>query len=101
MQHVLRSFYQTRIWINSHIGHMEKHDPLQYGWQRKETLIEPCMMTYAPVPDNVRKIISLFCTEKTCSTQKCICRTEGVFCCDDCKCKARCNNIEKPDEEDN
>lgn len=94
-----RSYYQTFIWVNSHIGEVTKKDPLLYGWTLNEgNCIVPKMMHQAPVPEDIRQIISLVCNDKNCNTQQCQCKKEGVFCSSSCKCKMNCININQVEE---
>lgn len=93
---IFRSYYQTFIWVNSHLGEAAKKDPLLYGWTLNEdNCIVPKMMNQAPVPEDIWQIISLFCNDKSCNTQKCQCKKEGVFCSTHCKCKINCNNVSR------
>ncbi|CAG9762726.1 unnamed protein product [Ceutorhynchus assimilis] len=93
--HVLRCYYQVRLWTMSHIGLVDRLDPKNYGWTiDTNNCLSPKFTNKTPIPDEIRKVISLFCTEKNCNNSKCACKSEGVFCSSDCKCNMKCTNIE-------
>lgn len=65
---------------------------MDYGWKKDDNYIVPKLMSSPAVPSNIRKIISLNCSEKKCDTKKCVCLVEGVFCTEECKCCSNCSN---------
>ncbi|CAG9761390.1 unnamed protein product [Ceutorhynchus assimilis] len=90
-------YYQVRLWTMSHIGLVDRLglDPKNYGWTiDTNNCLSPKFTNKTPIPDEIRKVISLFCTEKNCNNSKCACKSEGVFCSSDCKCNMKCTNIE-------
>ena len=42
-QHVLRSSYQTKIWLNAHIPKPAVGSPLEHGWKDRKFGLEPIM----------------------------------------------------------
>lgn len=71
---------------------VEELDPTNYGWICENDILIPKFATKASIPQEVRKIISLFCNEKNCNNNKCACKNEGIPCSIECKCNMNCNN---------
>jgi hypothetical protein len=44
-------------------------------------------------PNDIRKLINIFCTDQLCQNNKCMCMKEGLKCCSDCSCKKCHNNV--------
>lgn len=84
----------------SYNGTPDKLNPKNYGWICKNDMLVPKFATKAPIPEDIRSIISLFCTEKNCNNNKCVCRNEGMFCIPECKCKMNCTNTNIAQVED-
>lgn len=88
-----RCIYQIKIWCSSHIKIMQEEDPSNYGWTRStDDNWEPVLSSQSPIPEAVRSVLLMYCNDKNCMTNKCICVKEGLKCCEDCRCK-QCNNI--------
>ncbi|XP_031349984.1 uncharacterized protein LOC116175815 [Photinus pyralis] len=91
--HVLRCIYQLKIWTNSHLCHIPEMDPTEYGWTNQNGTWETVHTEKPPIPDNVRGLLTIFCADRKCDNNKCVCLKEGVKCCLDCKCSSsNCNN---------
>lgn len=81
----------------------EKMDPQDFGWVKENALLIPKFSTKPPIPDEIRKLISLFCSDRNWNSTKCVCKTEGMFCSLECKCLMKCSNsihLEEEEEED-
>ncbi|CAG9770134.1 unnamed protein product [Ceutorhynchus assimilis] len=89
-----------KLHAQSHNGMREEMDPQDYGWMKNKDMLIPKFSTKPPIPDEIRKLISLFCTEKNCNTTKCVCKTEGMFCSLECKCSMSCTNSPNLEEEE-
>lgn len=72
-------------------------DPREYGWKIDDSYWKPILAIQDPVPDEVRKALSIRCSDKNCNNKRCTCLAQGLQCCDDCK-YATCNN--RPPNED-
>ncbi|CAG9760430.1 unnamed protein product [Ceutorhynchus assimilis] len=92
-QHLKRCIYQLKIWYSSHQAENHFEDPSRYGWILEENVWVPVLSTQEPVPDNLRKILSIRCSDKICNNSRCICVTQGLKCCTECKCKSCSNAI--------
>lgn len=83
--------------MSSHIPMMALCDPTDFGWTRKNGTLEPVLMTSDPIPTDVRQVLSIFCKDKSCQNNKCICLKEGLKCCSNCSCKSCQNMVPVPD----
>lgn len=85
--------YQLRIWYSSDIS-----TPIintdNSGWDLTDDVWSPVFSAEKPIPDFVRKSISIYCSDKNCDNRKCTCIKEGLKCCNECKCRS-CNNCIK------
>ncbi|CAH1108337.1 unnamed protein product [Psylliodes chrysocephalus] len=88
-----RCLYQLNIWYNSHIPNMPLEDPTLYGWTLEENIWKANFSSQEPVPDNVRTILSIRCSDKNCNNNKCTCISQGLKCCIDCKYTNCCNSL--------
>jgi hypothetical protein len=88
-----RCIYQLRIWLCSHIPIMPQIDPTNFGWIKNKGILEPVLATMDPIPNDIRKLMNIFCTDQLCQNNKCVCMKEGLKCCNDCSCKKCLNNV--------
>ena len=55
-------------------------------------------MKLTSAPAEVSDITHLYCSDKTCTGQKCPCVVAGLSCIDICSCAGECQNPNKPAE---
>lgn len=70
---------------------MAIEDPTLYGWTLEENTWKPNFSSQEPVPDDIRKTLSIRCSDKDCSSNRCTCILQGLKCCSDCK-YTNCSN---------
>lgn len=90
---ISRCKHQLKIWYSSHQTEIDFEDPSKNGWILEENSWMPVLTTLEPVPENLRKILSIRCSDQKCDNNRCICVTQGLKCCNDCKCKSCCNKV--------
>jgi len=96
-QYVLRAQYQVPIWNQSHIPKPETTSPVGNGWRISESAeLRPVYYTKESAPAEVRDITHLYCSDKTCTGQKCPYVMTGLSCIDICFCAGECQNPNKP-----
>lgn len=80
--------------MRSHIPNMLSIDPIKHGWNENNGILEPVLTTKDPIPNDIRKLLTIFCTDKLCQNNRCVCLKEGLKCCLDCSCDnhINCNN---------
>lgn len=75
-QHLCRVYYQVQTWLGKDI------DPEQWGWIRKNDILQPVPTQLPPAPDILLNSIFCNCT-KGCAG-KCSCRKVGLNCSTAC-----------------
>ena len=70
---------------------MPGEDPALYGWTLEENTWKANFSSQEPVPDEVRRTLSIRCSDKTCNNNRCTCISQGLKCCSVCK-YANCSN---------
>lgn len=83
--------YQLKIWYNSHLQAALLEDPAQHGWTFEDDFWKPTFSSQEPVPDYIRKALSIKCSDKSCNNNRCTCLAQGLKCWSDCK-YANCSN---------
>lgn len=92
-QHALRSLYQVTIWCQSHIAKPNIISPEGHGWQVDSVNgLQPTFYKNESAPMEVRDVTHLYCTDKTCQSQKCQCWQAGLECIESCSCGLKCTN---------
>lgn len=86
--------------MSSHIPIMPLLDPVNFGWTRNNKILEPVFMTAASIPTDIRQLMNIFCKDKLCQDNKCVCLKEGLKCCSDCSCKNCQNNVPALDDDE-
>ena len=66
-QHVLRSSYQTKIWLNAHIPKPVVGSPLEHGWKDGQFGLEPILFEGQMSSDVLQDLV---CTCKGRSVSK-------------------------------
>lgn len=80
-----RCIYQLKIWYSSHLKEVVVEEPGEYGWKLDESSWRPILTMQDPVPDEVRKALSIRCSDKNCNNNRCTCLVQGLKCCSECK----------------
>ncbi|MES9880282.1 MAG: hypothetical protein ABW185_05305 [Sedimenticola sp.] len=86
-QHVLRTIYQTAIWVRADQPTPTVIDPFAFGWTTADGVTKPVMMTRGHVPINLTK--DTFCRCKKMCTRNCSCNKKGVKCENSCVCRGQ------------
>jgi len=68
-------------------------DPVGRGWHMDvKNELCPTMYKNESAPAEVRDIMHLYCSDKSCRGQKCQCVIAGHECIDICTCGGQCEN---------
>lgn len=86
--HLMRVHYQTMVWRNAHCPIPELPAPVDMGWKRGDSGLQPILMSLSPIPESCLEIISCAC-QKQCKTRRCKCRKAGLPCTAMCACQQR------------
>ena len=84
-QHVLRSLYQTRTWVQAVQPFPAILEPFHFGWKNDASGTTPSLSTKTNIPDHLRTASFCKC-EKGC-TRNCLCKMKGIDCEAACHCK--------------
>lgn len=84
-QHVLRSLYQTRTWVQAAQPVPAILEPFKFGWKNDANGTAPLLTIRANVPDSLRT--ASFCKCKKGCTRNCLCKRKGFDCESACQCK--------------
>ena len=83
--HILRAYYQCRLWIEAPFHDISASlPPTSYGYRKNGDFLEPVLVEQPVKPSNL---------PDPCNCQKCAretvcpCRIVGISCCKYCKCK--------------
>lgn len=96
--HLMRVHYQTMVWRKAHCAIPELPAPVDMGWKRDDSGLQPILMSLSPIPESCLEMISCTC-QKQCLTRRCKCRKSGLRCTAMCVCKqerddqTRCMNM--------
>lgn len=74
---------------------MTLENPKNYGWNKENNIWQPIFMSKPAVPETIRKLLAIRCSDNNCNNTRCFCFKEGFKCCDECKCKLCCNTLKK------
>ena len=90
--HCLRAVYNTYEYLYAMVSErMPVLDPTKYGYEMSDDLLIPSRCS-----TNFPKELVLPCTCKVCGTTRCLCRSNGIKCCEYCACQGdnrSCRNI--------
>ena len=92
-QHVLRSSYQTKKWLNAHIPKPAVGSPLEHGWKDGKFGLEPILfegqMSSAFAGPRMHMQIRSVCSKG------CVCFENNWSCTELCPCQALdlCHNV--------
>ncbi|KAK4885844.1 hypothetical protein RN001_002115 [Aquatica leii] len=84
--HLKRCIYQLKIWYSSDLSEPVYENPAKFGWVLKDVWI-PQLTMKDTVPADLRKLLSIKCSDKNCNSSKCVCVKQGLKCIIECKCK--------------
>jgi hypothetical protein len=66
-QHVLRSSYQTKIWLNAHIPKSAVGSPLEHGWKDGKFGLEPILFEGQMSSDFLKDLVCTCKGRSVCS----------------------------------
>ena len=94
-QHILRSYWQAKIWINAKDSHPCYLDPEKYGWYTNDSDNDyKKVISENPIaPSNILELTLCSCDKSRCSSGRYKCRALGEICTDLCQCK-NCENCD-------
>ena len=98
-KHIDRANYQARVWKNCLVPYPQIPNPSGHGWKLENSQFTIDWMTIPPAPDSILEFLSCNCT-KSCDSNRCICRTNGLKCTDMCKLKDCSNATKESDGEE-
>jgi hypothetical protein len=78
-QHVLRSSYQAKIWLNAHIPKPAVGSPLEHGWKEGKFGLEPS--------DFLQDLVCT-CKGRSVCSKGCVCFEQNLSCTELCPCEA-------------
>lgn len=85
--HVLRSVFQTYVWVTAIEPTPEVLDPFKYGWTSESGTTKPILMLNSHVPANLNT--DNFCKCKKMWIRNCSCKKIGVMCDIACSCRGQ------------
>ena len=100
-QHVRRTTYQTRIWMNADRGVLDMESPVGHGWENGNTGLVPTYYTGDTATDILQNLFCNCSGKKPCSAQFCTCVRNGFDCINICECSTsnKCfNNTDRESE---
>ena len=104
-QHVLRSSFQTKIWMTSCIAKPPIGSPLSHGWKEGKVGLE-FVLFEGPMSSDFLQDLICVCKGRSVCSKECVCFTQNLSCTELCSCQgneACCNGFtrfqETPDEE--
>ena len=104
-QHVLRSQWQCKIWLSSHITKPDIGSPLSHGWKSTDSGLQPVLFEGITATELLDDFICSCSVKQACST--CSCAQQNLPCIEYCTCLAfeHCQNpltnaIDAPSDSD-
>ena len=93
-QHVLRSSFQTKIWMTAHIAKSAIGSPLQFGWKEGKCGLEPVLFEGQMSSDFLQDLVCT-CKGKSVCSKSCVCFEQKLSCTELCQCQASdlCKNL--------
>ena len=93
-QHVLRSSYQTKIWLNAHIPKPAVGSPLEHGWKDGKFGLEPILYEGQMSSDFLQDLVCT-CKGRSVCSKGCVCFEQNLSCTELCPCQALdlCYNV--------
>ena len=89
--HCMRAIYNTYLYLYAMTSEsVPRLDPLDYGYEESDNLLIPSRY-HQTFPEGLIQP----CECGACATSRCKCKSEGVPCCEYCKCcgnKSVCKN---------
>ena len=88
--HILRAYYQCRLWIIAPMMKACDLEAIYYGYRvNEEGLLVPIVVDDECIPEGFPTPCQC---GKCAKPNVCICRVNGIECCDFCKCRTQCRN---------
>ena len=86
-QHVLRSSYQTKLWLNSHIPEPAVVSPLEHGRKDGKFGLEPILFEGQLSSDFLQDLVCT-CKGRSVCSKGCVCFEHNLSCTELCPCQA-------------
>ena len=85
--HSYRVFLQIQNWIiDSSDSRKCRKNPEDWGWKKRNNILEPIRTTLEAAPSSILNLISCGCkASNSCSSNKCSCKRAGIKCSVLCK----------------
>jgi hypothetical protein len=93
--HVQRANYQSLVWRSALNAKQGLPSPDGLGWENKDDVLRPVLMTKAPAPTGLIELTSCRCKKSFCRRTACVCRSNGQPCIKSCMCMSD-DNCENP-----
>ena len=102
---ILKAHHQVLVWNKDVVANCTLPSPENYGWELHEEKWVPIMTTLHPAPQAIINLVKCKCSEERCSTNRCQCKKNGLYCIDLCGCSdngEQCENVldDDSDKED-
>jgi hypothetical protein len=103
--HVQRANYQSLVWRGALKAKQGLPSPDGLGWENKDDVLRPVLMTKAPAPTGLLELTTCGCKKSFCRRTTCLCRSNGQPCIQSCNmadenCDNEHNNANQASDSD-